>query len=65
MITDEDREHLQAVTLVNEIRSRLIALDTLLHAQHNRRHPVKIPPPDLTPRPPLSPEDRADIDATP
>ncbi len=60
-----DREHLRAMTLITEIRSRLVALDTLLHAQHNRRHPIPKTPMDLTPTQHLDPITRAEIDATP
>jgi hypothetical protein len=60
-----DRDALEVTVAFNVMRSAMVALDTLLHAQHNRRHPVPKPVLDLTPTQPLDPETRAEIDATP
>jgi hypothetical protein len=60
-----DRNALALSVAFNEMRVKMVALDTLLHAQHNQRHPVPNPVLDLTTTQPLDPETRAEIDATP
>ncbi len=64
----DDEEYLKAGILINQIRSDLIALDILLRAGHNRRHPLPRDPFEaerMKPTQPLDPETRAEIDATP
>ncbi len=68
MKTDDtilDKEYIKASILINDIRCSLTALDSLLHAQHKRRHPIAIPPLDFTPTQPLDAETRIEIDNTP
>jgi hypothetical protein len=62
---------INTVTAVHGVRTAIGNLDTALHARHNERHPIKASPysepriTSSTDRAVLTPEDRADIDATP